>query len=92
MGCYGNNRAASAQRGPAQLLRPSAGAWAQSAKRTAADGVYFQYTGKTALSVRGMFSQRIYRFAAPMAVLEVEGRDAPGLVVVPLLKRVSTPE
>jgi len=27
-----------------------------------------------------------------MAVLEVEGRDAPGLAAVPLLKRVSAPD
>jgi hypothetical protein len=52
----------------------------------------FSILGKTTLSVRGMFSRRIYRFAASMAVLEVEGRDAPGLAAVPLLKRVSAPD
>lgn len=92
MTCCGNRRAALAQRGQAKPLRPSDETWGQTPKRTAADSVYFQYTGKIALSVRGMFSQRVYRFGAPMAVLEVDGRDAPGLAAVPLLKRVSASE
>ncbi len=92
MGCCGNNRAALAQRGQAKSLRPSGETWGQNPRRTEAESVYFQYTGKTSLSVRGMFSQRMYRFVAPMAVLEVEGRDAPGLTAVPLVKRVRAPE
>jgi hypothetical protein len=92
MGCCGNNRAALAQPSQAKPLGSGDGTSRQATKRPAAEAVHFQYTGKTALSVRGMFSRRIYRFAAPMAVLEVEGRDAPGLAAVPLLKRVSAPD
>ncbi len=92
MSCCGNSRVPPAPRGRAGQAYPAAGASAQMARRTVADAVYFQYIGKTALRVRGMFSQRTYRFDVPMTVLEVDRRDAASMAAVPLLKRVAAPQ
>lgn len=51
--------------------------------------VHFQYTGNTALTVRSMFSQRLYRFAKPGAVLEVDKQDVPSFAAIGVLKRVA---
>ena len=53
-------------------------------------GVYFEYVGKTALTVLGPISRKRYRFGRPGARLEVDGRDAPALIAVPKLRRVKT--
>jgi hypothetical protein len=49
----------------------------------------FQYIGTSGLTVQGPVSLRQYRFAAPGATVAVDGRDAPSLELVPLLRRVS---
>lgn len=50
--------------------------------------VNFEYTGKTALSVRGPISGKNYRFAKPGDVQLVDYRDATSLAAVPVLKRL----
>lgn len=91
MGCCGNNRAASGPPGAATATRPGSATAGQAQQRAPAAVVHFQYMGNTALSARGIFSRRVYRFAAPLAVLEVDVRDAPSMAAVPLLRRVKTP-
>lgn len=49
--------------------------------------VKFEYTGKTALSVRGYISGKNYRFARPGDVQEVDYRDASAFMGVGVLKR-----
>jgi hypothetical protein len=93
MSCCGNRRAALAQQNQAiTIQRPASGLTGQTPGRPLVEAVYFQYTGRTGLSVRGMFSQRTYHFAVSGAVLAVDGRDAPSLAAVPLLRRVRAPE
>ncbi len=49
---------------------------------------YFEYTGKTALTVTGNISGKKYRFNSGEKLL-VDYRDASGLMKVPVLKRVT---
>jgi hypothetical protein len=47
----------------------------------------FQYIGGSGLTVQGPVTKRLYRFAAPGAVVAVDSRDAPSLARVPQLRR-----
>lgn len=49
---------------------------------------YFEYTGKTALTVTGNISGKQYRFNNSGDKQMVDYRDASGLMKVPVLKRV----
>jgi len=51
--------------------------------------VAFEYTGATALRVRGPVTGQGYRFEGPGARVDVDGRDAAWLGGVPHLRRVS---
>ncbi len=92
MGCCGNKRSDLARQNQGYAARPSGGAPLRTMVPTAAEPVYFQYTGNTALSVRGMFSWNIYRFSAPGAVIAVDRRDAASMAAVPFLKQVKSQE
>jgi len=48
----------------------------------------FEYTGKTALSVKGNISGKNYRFSKQGDVQPVDYRDASSLMAVPVLKRL----
>lgn len=48
----------------------------------------FEYVGRTALTVSGPVSRRMYRFDRPGARAEVDLRDVASLSKVPLLRRV----
>ncbi len=49
--------------------------------------VMFEYTGQTALTVRGPLTGRSYRFAYPGAQVFVDKREAAALTAVPHLRR-----
>ena len=49
---------------------------------------YFEYTGKTALTVTGNISGKQYRFNKSGERQMVDYRDASGLTKVPVLKKV----
>ncbi|WP_018627285.1 hypothetical protein [Niabella aurantiaca] len=49
--------------------------------------VWFEYTGRSAITVKGFITGRIYRFAVRGAVLLVDYRDAAKMLLVPSLKR-----
>ncbi len=51
--------------------------------------VNFEYNGKTGLSVTGSITGKKYRFNHPGDVQLVDYRDAPGMMMVPVLKRIS---
>lgn len=53
---------------------------------------YFEYVGKTGLTVVGPVTGRRYRFARPGAVLAVDKRDSSSMAGVPNLRRASVPE
>jgi hypothetical protein len=48
----------------------------------------FEYTGKTALTVVGNVTGKNYRFTRTGAVQIVDHRDAPGMKMIPVLKRI----
>ena len=50
-------------------------------------GAYFEYVGRTALTVRGPITGKSYRFGAPGERVTVDARDAPALTAVPNLRR-----
>ena len=50
--------------------------------------VYFQYTGKTGMTVIGRETRLRYRFDQPGAVLAVDARDKAAFVTVPNLRQV----
>lgn len=47
----------------------------------------FEYTGKTALTVKGNVTGKSYRFNYPGDVQAIDLRDAAGMAMVPVLKR-----
>ena len=48
----------------------------------------FQYTGKTAFTVRGTITGNHYRFNYPGDIQSIDARDATGMMVVPALKKI----
>ena len=50
--------------------------------------LYFEYIGRTALTVRGPITGRSYRFGRPGAALAVDRRDAASLSGIPMLRRL----
>ena len=51
--------------------------------------VEFEYTGQTAMTVRGPFSGSRYRFHYPGARLRVHEQDADSLAAIPNLRLIS---
>jgi hypothetical protein len=56
-----------------------------------ADPVFFQYTGRTGLTVIGRATRIRYRFDNPGAVVAVDKRDQLALSFVPNLRQVKSP-
>ncbi len=52
--------------------------------------VFFQYVGRTRLTVIGPVTGRAYRFDRPGASLDVDLRDRRSLAVVPNLRQVTS--
>jgi hypothetical protein len=50
----------------------------------------FEYTGKTALTVVGNVTGKSYRFSKTSEIQIIDHRDAPGMKLIPVLKRIST--
>jgi hypothetical protein len=50
--------------------------------------VFFEYTGRTGLTVKGPITGQIYRFNQPGATVAVDGRDGPSIEAVPNLRPV----
>ena len=48
----------------------------------------FEYTGKTALTVVGNITGKSYRFSRTGDVQIIDHRDAPGMKLIPVLKRI----
>jgi hypothetical protein len=48
---------------------------------------FFEYTGATAMTVKGAVTGQIYRFEKPGALLEVDRRDASFMAGIPNLKK-----
>ncbi|MEO5681152.1 MAG: hypothetical protein ABIQ88_00860 [Chitinophagaceae bacterium] len=50
--------------------------------------ISFSYTGRSALTVTGAVTGKTYRFTAPGVQQLIDYRDAPAMMMVPVLKRV----
>jgi hypothetical protein len=55
---------------------------------TNAPNANFEYTGKTALTVVGNVTGKSYRFGRTGDIQIVDHRDAPGMKLIPVLKRI----
>lgn len=89
--CCGNKRAQLG--GTRPVTQPAQAAPAGSA-RTGGFGrsmVYFRYTGRTGLLVKGGRTGKRYRFDFPGAVLAVDPGDRRSLLTVPQLTQVRSP-
>jgi hypothetical protein len=53
--------------------------------------VFFEYVGKTGMTVTGPVSGRRYRFDHPGSRVAVEPADKPSLAALPQLRRVAGP-
>jgi hypothetical protein len=53
-----------------------------------ANNTNFEYTGKTALTVRGNITGKNYRFNHSGDIQAVDSRDVSGMMAVPVLKKV----
>jgi hypothetical protein len=80
--CCGNNRSSRSQGTSFQAAAPAA-----TSVRSTSFVAYFEYTGRTALSVLGPSGAK-YRFAAPGARLSIDLRDRAALEAVPGLVQV----
>lgn len=86
MACCGGKRRAF--RNPSVPASPAPGARAAAYRPPAPAAVFYEYLGEKVLTVIGSVSGRRYRFAAPGAVVAVDGRDSPAVDAVPGLRRV----
>ena len=84
MACCGKNR-------PVPQADASSAGPAMPSSRTPT-ARYFEYIGKTGLTVIGPVTGRRYRFERPGAVLAIDERDGPSMVGVPNLRGAPTPE
>lgn len=87
MSCCGKNRVHPSTH-PQILSAGSAGAAREQRPRTPGVPLHFQYTGATALTVRGPITGRSYRFTRAGEKVAVDERDAPSLRAVPNLQMV----
>lgn len=80
MSCCGNKREALAQQlsSAKTVSTPVVKMW---------NDVLFEYTGETALTVKGSVSRNIYRFTKPGDTQLVDYRDASGMMAVPMLRK-----
>ncbi len=82
MACCGNKRneyVGSLASNTVTNTHPAAKMW---------DDVWFEYTGQTALTVKGSVSRNVYRFNAPGDKQLIDYRDASGMMAVPVLKKI----
>ena len=84
MSCCGNKRSAWHRTEAAHSYKTEI----PNADRKLREDVHFEYTGETALSVTGPVSGKKYRFLFPGDRQSADYRDAPGMMGVPVLKRV----
>lgn len=80
----GRNRWNGAMMQAPQAVAP----WPEARELPMAQVIEFQYVGKTALTVSGLFTRTQYRFSGAGERLQVDRRDAPYMMAVPNLRPV----
>ena len=90
MSCCGRQR--QQYQASAQTHQTSESASIPAQPRTVRDSVaYFEYTGKTTLTVIGSVTGKYYRFPAPGAIVAVDQLDRVTVAAVPNLRQVRNP-
>lgn len=84
MGCCGKNR-------PVPQVESNSPAPVMHLPRVSS-AQYFEYVGKTGLTVIGPVTGQRYRFARPGMLLAIDERDSPSMVGIPNMRRVKAPE
>lgn len=87
MSCCGKHRAASAAP-PPRIPTATTGNAAPPPRQTS---VFFEYVGRTGLTIVGPVSGRRYRFDAPGSRQPVDRADKPSLAAVRVLRQVPGP-
>ena len=86
--CCGNKRAQLSQTTQASQVHESGERTSLQHQPERDSPVYFQYIGKTGLTVMGPMTRKFYRFDSPGAVVEVDPMDRRALEVVSALRHV----
>lgn len=85
MSCCGNQRERFRSVSGARTKPATAENASPNARHTT---VYFEYLGKTGLTVLGPVSGKRYRFDRPGAAVEIDLRDRASLAAIPALRQV----
>jgi hypothetical protein len=88
MSCCGKHRAAGGGPPPRIPTTTNGHSTRPPARQTS---VFFEYVGRTGLTVVGPVSGRRYRFDAPGSRQPIDPADKPSLAAVQLLRQVSGP-
>lgn len=88
--CCGKNRTAVSQTRVSSPAGRAVQASPALAMRPRSNAAYFEYTGKTAMTVMGPVTGATYRFAAPGSRVTVDLRDWKHVAAVPGLVRVQS--
>ncbi len=91
MPCCGKKRAQARQTQPARRMPETAGRTAAQHRPERNSSVFFQYLGRTGLTVIGPRTRKRYRFDNPGAVVAVDPRDQRALRAVTILRQVRKP-
>jgi len=87
MPCCGGKREQFHKRTPGQETNEAIQAGSPQ-RQVSSVTVYFEYIGKTGLTVVGPITGSRYRFDGPGAIVAVDGRDASPVAAVPNLRQV----
>lgn len=87
--CCGKKRAEVVQATPAQVAPKPEEKISSQPLLENDPSVYFQYLGKTALTLIGPISRRHYRFANPGAIVKIDPLDRRALTAVTVLRQVT---
>ncbi len=91
MSCCGQNRQRLGVSDTSQQLLGPATVRNQPSRNQPLSLIYFEYVGKTGLTVIGPITGKRYRFPKPGAKTAVDGQDAPSLAMVPNLRQAHGP-
>lgn len=92
MTCCGNQRARLLSAGPTKrAVNPGAGNVLAPARPVRHASAYFEYIGRTGITVLGQKTGKRYRFDGPGVRVAVDPADKPALATVPHLRQVMSP-
>jgi hypothetical protein len=91
MSCCGQNRQRIRELDSSQPMPGLSPADNRTPRAPSLSLVYFEYVGRTGLTVTGPITGKRYRFPKPGDKVAVDSNDAPSLAVVPNLQQTRSP-